>query len=1190
MVPMGRADWIEGAMHKDLINPEENFRSKWQDFGIQYLAHAGHGAATTVAGGIDFGHRMFNKAYTKIFDDDMPPDGVPWPKAQEAWYEGMKDHIDNYFDRASQWAQIGVGTTNYILGTRPSQTWLNSFAGGAGDFTAKLPYYMALGEGLSAIGGRALGAAAYGSRYMEVMAPGAIDRAVGRTVGGVLEYGTNLTRALGTTRTGQLVGSGLKAYSEGYTAAAIEGQNAQERNAAGIDWAVQNTLFSLVGLNAGDLIQRYKLDEAAKSWASKIIRQGGKALGYTLFENAIRRAFDNHLNVDILPEGWVGPGGGRHEDYIVPGTESGSVREVAARARREFPDTTVTGAIPTEPGAAQNPALGYHEYLRDGIQWQGHPAGSYAHEVDPTFDDKFARSAFPVRYHYSKGLRIESRFISVSEPLYVRALDSKGNVLTRVHVKPIGGNMAETSWPYMEPPLRGRGVATEVYRQMPSILKSYGFDGWRSDSVRLEGGQNLWDRLHREGIAEFQRAPWAVGPAGSTREGYFTVDINKHIRNQHDVHGGFPHTGPDNQFEWRPLRREEIGEQHFRRTSASTMDIDPTTGEHTFTPGEGPLEEMEGGRNIYDAPHPEMPNAGHIVYSGQYLRYRNMGEMRLQYGRAVRMAEADIARYDPVRDSMGRAAEQQLYHLADRAFGRRDIRNFTPDMLHYLYARYAQWLNEVAEQMPKYHPEEMLKEAQGQVQAQAQADPQYAANVQRAKALGVDTAQALAEHRIKQNVEQTRESGTNVLHRLWSRVTRGTGSESSAIAKGLDEGYEGLPAPVFSATGESEYEPPEGASITYGALNNDIRRFMNTRRVQNIETVRKARVNGRRFLTDIDAREARLQSNRLASDMSLVGRRDPRTYNQRLSDETTDDFVKTLERSLLLDPEAHPNASGVVFEKPVSRFLFHWGDRANLPKPLVEKLAREIRKVTDSPNLTMRQMDRAADMVAKELMGLAKIDEIKDDGCIHIYGSNQYFAPQSVWQLDLVNKVNDFEMQFAETILANHPEAKRDMQAIIQMLQPKRTESYNIEDWIKYNRAIDDAMRGVITPQTAKELRGIRATERAAAPAPTPASVPMTAQEPARSPRTRAARTRTQTPRQWPGGASSVRGPDFEREGIYHVTMGDTTRRIYRDISGTLTQWRDADIHDVTRSYLGTTMNEAIAHIVAEHANPTVPQ
>jgi hypothetical protein len=136
-------------------------------------------------------------------------------------------------------------------------------------------------------------------------------------------------------------------------------------------------------------------------------------------------------------------------------------------------------------------------------------------------------------------------------------------------------------------------------------------------------------------------------------------------------------------------------------------------------------------------------------------------------------------------------------------------------------------------------------------------------------------------------------------------------------------------------------------------------------------------------------------------------------------------------------------------------------------------------------------MDRASDMLGRDLIRLAKIGATRADGRIHVFKSNEYFGSPSIWQTKLTTEVEEHELKLLRHILAEHPEALTMMETFVQgHLFPRRNASYGIEEWLKWNRAIDDAMRGMITPETAQALGPEIAARRAAAISSAPATTP----------------------------------------------------------------------------------------------------
>jgi hypothetical protein len=722
--------------------------------------------------------------------------------------------------------------------------------------------------------------------------------------------------------------------------------------------------------------------------------------------------------------------------------------------------------------------LEYYDHLL-----QDRPGGfvyDVTRAVDEFRDQMWERSRFEEREHTARGITYKSRYIlgdftEGKRYIQVNAYDSAGNRIGQVDLysTPAKPEVAKTSWPRVAEVNQRQGIASEIYKELPSIAKSYGFTSHRSEFGRTGAGEALWRSLALGGHARplFNLMTPASNALahdmwlrGGTKPSYYEMDWSL----AKDVHApkgwyspfGDP-VGVDNNFSWTPFTREQIPEGML-----------------------GPLEpfgEGEGRHNIYDSQHPNAPQAGHLVHNNKYYRYNNINELNKMYTHLRFKAEAEMRQHDPIRASLDAAAERLIYDTAYREFGRRDIANFNREQLQRLYARFAFELNKAAEAAPKNNPQVVLQEASKEVQEHAAANPMFAGNVERGKQLGVDITQVSAEHQIHQNTVETRPSFGSVLGKVWN-IVRGRGGEAAGGAMGnVADDPNSIPGQIFTPEEQYEHEPVEGAAASFGVQPNIVR-MLRTAREANVAKVKTARVNSSRFITDELERGARLSSERRASDRTRVGRRDIRTYSERLSDERMDDLLTALERKMYGNDSTE---GGVNFEKPLSGFLFYWGDRAKLGAEhpnVVKRIAANIRKLANNRNLTYSQMDRASDMLGRDLIQLAKIGATRADGRIHVFKSNEYFGNPSIWQTRLTTEVEQHEIRLLEHILSEHQPALTMMKNFVQgQLFPKRNASYGIEEWIKWNRAIDDAMRGMITPETAQELGPEIEARRAAA-------------------------------------------------------------------------------------------------------------
>jgi GNAT superfamily N-acetyltransferase len=1101
--------WVEAALNPNMANPTYNFRSKFDDYyGLEGTPTQNGLNEVAVKGKeiVDFGHRMYMKHFTSAFNQSYPPGGVPWIKTKDSWSKGFDDYVNNKFDQASQFFERGVNLTGYNLGVHPSKSWIASVGGTAEKFGVQAGYYGALGQVVGGPLGVGMGITRAGIASAEGL-PGIIGGA-GKLTGTVWDAAANLTNMFRATKAGSVVAAGIRNYGEGYIAASIANRKGRERELEAENWAIQGMLFHIAGIN---------LAENRERLLAGLTRWGGKALALTGFDNAISRIFNHEWDINIFPESYKGPGGPGSREFrmgggpgdVDPGIEEKIAAKEAADAQRAMgvsPYANMTVAQmrnemlgdPTTGREFRGDSQEYQNYLEDGhSDWRRnatwpqddpiHNAGNYSR------DWFWERSLFPVREHSEGGVTYKSRFIGGrgrwSNYILLNAYDASGRRIGLADLRmsnDIVNNALQGSWPSVHPSMQGQGYGTKMYSQVPSVARSYGFEAFHSEGSRTNAGNALWNAMRRNGFAGAYHDPYYVraghrtaGPMDDAALANEPNDTNGRPYPHHfesnfadlakDVHGEpgtMPHVPPrvgiDNQFSWSPIHREDVTDPY--------MDINSPL----YTVQMGQEMEIRGtaGRGaglLFDYPHPDVPTQGYLVYRNRHgefdhYAYTNIHEMQAHYSRLTADAQNRLRQFDPLRASLGDASEQMLYDLAGQHFnGRRDISRFTVGQQERLYRIFGRELQNAADNAVVHNPDVVKEE----IQAEHNPESEYSRRAR--EELGVEPVQAATEHR----VEQYKERGTSWRDRIsdmWHVARNGFRGRGTRTAYDPTPDFAPGPSKLFSE--EGEYEPSEGASASYGRVTPDIRRYMNRAgRSANLERIRTARTSSRRFLTNPDERNARLSSDRLAADGTRVGRRDPRGYHERLSHEHTEDFALTLHGTIggamLKDDEGNfiRGSAGLDFEKHEHRFLFHFGDRKNLPEAVVRKLAYEIRKVPGNENLTYAQMDRAADEVGKELIRLAKIGALQADGRIKIFKSSNFLGRPSIWQANLLTEVEQHEMQMLDFILKNYPDARNDMRVLMGALQHQRGRSYNIEDWIKYNRAIDDAMRGYVTQE-----------------------------------------------------------------------------------------------------------------------------
>lgn len=179
--------------------------------------------------------------------------------------------------------------------------------------------------------------------------------------------------------------------------------------------------------------------------------------------------------------------------------------------------------------------------------------------------------------HVANGITYRSTPSSEGN-IHVEARRADGTKIGEVDLlRETGFEGAFTSGVEVPQPLRGQGIATELYRQLPAIAKRYGISRIMGEGAQLEGGKGIWSKLAREGLAkpidmsqygESPRLGIEIGqrvPAGSQLERFLddgTIkDITPRIKSS-DVPDTIARL--EKQAESKPAQYDESGNNKLR--------------------------------------------------------------------------------------------------------------------------------------------------------------------------------------------------------------------------------------------------------------------------------------------------------------------------------------------------------------------------------------------------------------------------------------------------------------------------------------------------------------------------------------------------------------------------------------------------------------------------------------------------
>lgn len=197
---------------------------------------------------------------------------------------------------------------------------------------------------------------------------------------------------------------------------------------------------------------------------------------------------------------------------------------------------------------------------------------------------------------------------------------------------------------------------------------------------------------------------------------------------------------------------------------------------------------------------------------------------------------------------------------------------------------------------------------------------------------------------------------------------------------------------------------------------------------------------------------------RRAADGTLIGKRDKRPWNIRLATENTKEFVETLKEA---------DGDKIHFENDYHRMLFHWANRDKLPKPVREKLLREMKKIVETGprpryNMTAKDFNLEADWSMVHLLKLAQSGRLSSEG--NVFYSSKLGGPENwtPWQKELQTEVDKKEIELLRKLTIRHPEAKKALSSSMKKVQAMRFESQSPQDWMVYNDAVHKYLSNAI--------------------------------------------------------------------------------------------------------------------------------
>lgn len=508
-----------------------------------------------------------------------------------------------------------------------------------------------------------------------------------------------------------------------------------------------------------------------------------------------------------------------------------------------------------------------------------------------------------------------------------------------------------------------------------------------------------------------------------------------------------PKVGIDEQFNWTPSRPKDF-------KGGVVLD-------HTHSPLD----------SVKVTPHGAIKESGTITYKGEQYPYNTHVEMQTIFDRLATASEAERAKNDPILHRTNEAMGNVLKSLSDVMFGHRDISRLSHEQLGELHGRFGDVLNRSLDEAPIHAPEVVEAEQTEKIQEYNKKNPLSAKWDAKLTKNGDSPAKAVTKNIVEQAKKRSGVKNADKDIQKVGAVSKGNkaareAGSKKAKAKAKTEDI------AYTLGGEAEYEPTEGTEVGFGleeALGPEGLANLKKSKLDSLVNLHEAKKAGKAYLMNPE-NKGYVPQERYASDGSVIGKRDKRSWQQRMGDINSKAFADSL-----------PLGSGLDFESDAHKILFHWGNRrigeeeGESTRGITRKMAYELRKEYETPDrkLTYKDFDRASDLLGRHLIQLAKSNNLQADGSMKVFNSSNFFDQPTIWQAELDTDVHRVEMQMLEHLLQHYPEQLEMMGKVLDGFQNKQAETYDVNEWLRYNGMIDTLMTGELTPEMKVEMKAM---------------------------------------------------------------------------------------------------------------------
>jgi len=188
---------------------------------------------------------------------------------------------------------------------------------------------------------------------------------------------------------------------------------------------------------------------------------------------------------------------------------------------------------------------------------------------------------------------------------------------------------------------------------------------------------------------------------------------------------------------------------------------------------------------------------------------------------------------------------------------------------------------------------------------------------------------------------------------------------------------------------------------------------------------------------------------------------------EAISDRSKEGLIKF--KKLLRDA----GGNRLHFENAAHEFLYHYGNRKQLPEGLANSLVYRIKQLKGYENASTKDIQKEADWLHVHLSNLAGSGRLASEG--NMFRSSKLTAPFSwtKWQHQLSEETDAAMLAPARAALKQHPHALKGFDATVKAIQAASANITTPDEYITFKRTLAESSHNILLHVADKKLGGI---------------------------------------------------------------------------------------------------------------------